>query len=86
MNCPACSSETEVEFTVEMMIHFSGIENIDNPGIPAFPKVLICLDCGFSRFTMPETELEWLATCSLNTDGPDRKRALPSRGWGATAA
>lgn len=43
-----------------MMLHFSGIRNIDKPGVWAFPKVLVCLDCGFSRFTTPETELQAL--------------------------
>jgi hypothetical protein len=44
------------------MIHFSGIRNIDNPGILAFPKVLVCLDCGFSRFTASKNELALLAS------------------------
>lgn len=60
MSCAICTSVNEAEFTAEMMIHFSGIRHIDNPGVLAFPKVLVCLDCGFSRFTTPETELRAL--------------------------
>lgn len=41
----------QAEVTAEMLIHFSGIRNIDNPGVLAFPKVLVCLNCGNSRFT-----------------------------------
>jgi hypothetical protein len=40
-----------------MIIHFSGRKNIDNPGVRVFPKLLVCLDCGFSRVIVPETEL-----------------------------
>ncbi len=86
MNCPACDSETEAEFTVEMMIHFSGIKNIDNPGIPAFPKVLVCLKCGSSRFTIPEAKLALLAMSPLKAHGPDREGAVSCRGSRATAA
>jgi hypothetical protein len=44
-----------------MMIHFSGLQQIDNPDVLVFPKVSICMDCGFSGFTTPETELRTLA-------------------------
>jgi hypothetical protein len=60
MSCTVCTSVNEAEFTAEMLIHFSGIRNIDNPGVLAFPKVSICLDCGSSRFTTPEADLRIL--------------------------
>ena len=44
-----------------MIIHLSGREKIDNPGVRVCPqKLLVCLDCGVSRFTTPETELALL--------------------------
>jgi hypothetical protein len=61
MYCELCQSGNQSEFTAEMMIHFSGLPNIDNPGIPAFPKIAVCLDCGFSRFSITEPELSLLA-------------------------
>ena len=57
MSCAVCTSVNEAEFTAEMMIHFSGMRNLDNPGVLAFPKVSVCLDCGFSRFNTPEADL-----------------------------
>jgi hypothetical protein len=39
---------------------FSGLKNVDNSGVLAFPKISICFDCGFSGFTTPETELRIL--------------------------
>jgi len=61
MRCQLCQSRNQAEFTAEMMIHFSGLECIDNPGIPTFPKLAVCLDCGFSRFSITEPELSQLA-------------------------
>ena len=61
MRCASCQSSNQREFTAEMMIHFSGHRSIDNPGIPAFPKVAICLNCGFSWFTVPKTDLAVIA-------------------------
>jgi hypothetical protein len=51
-----------------MMIHFSGLGNIDNPGILAFPKVLVCLDCGFSQFTISNAELALLESPTATGD------------------
>jgi hypothetical protein len=57
MSCRSCGSENEVEFTAEIMIHFSG-RKLGNPGVLTFPKILVCLDCGSSWFRVPENELE----------------------------
>ena len=65
MNCRSCaSSNAHAGFTAEINIHFSGLKNIHSPGILVFPTLLICLECGFSQFTIPETELAMLAMCS----------------------
>jgi hypothetical protein len=60
MYCALCGSSNQEEFASEMMIHLRGLRNIDHPGVLVFPKVLVCLDCGSSRFTTPETELRVL--------------------------
>ena len=38
MYCPSCRSSNQAEFTTEMMIHFSGLKNIDKPGVLVFPR------------------------------------------------
>jgi len=43
-----------------MMIHVSDSNHHNNPGVMAFPVVLVCLDCGASRFKMPTKELRVL--------------------------
>ncbi len=54
MACPSCQSDNQAEFNAEMIIHFSGLKNLDNPGVWEFSKLLVCLDCGVSRFTISE--------------------------------
>jgi hypothetical protein len=66
MSCPACRLDNQMEFSAEMMVHLGGIKNLDNSGVVLFPKVLVCLACGFSQFTVPETELALLAATPLS--------------------
>jgi hypothetical protein len=70
MRCESCQSGNQAEFTAEIMIHFSGLGNINNPGIPTFPKIAVCLDCGFSRFSLAEPELSLLAEFSAPASEP----------------
>ena len=60
MSCTACASANQVELPTEMAIHFPIRKNPGKPDVFAFPKVLLCLDCGFSQFTVPEAELRAL--------------------------
>ncbi len=60
MCCGSCASVNEVEFTAEMMIHFSGVKHLANPGVLVFSKVFVCLDCGVLQLTLPEGELGML--------------------------
>jgi hypothetical protein len=69
MYCLSCGSTKQAELTAEMMIHFRGLEHLDKPGVLLFPKIRVCLGCGLSRFTVPETELASLAKCTLEA-GP----------------
>lgn len=64
MCCRSCSLGRVAEFATEMVIHLSGMENLEMPGVMVFPKVLVCLDCGFSEFTVPESDLASLAGCT----------------------
>ena len=73
--CRLCSSPNEAEFTAEMMIHFGGRKHLENPGVLAFSEILICLDCGSTRFRIAETELKLLR---------ERQRAV--NGCGTRAA
>jgi hypothetical protein len=61
MPCRSCGSERHTVFGVEINIHFPGRGNLDQPSVLAFPKILICLDCGRMESTLPGPELALLA-------------------------
>lgn len=58
--CSRCSSESPKEFSGELAIHFTGLAGLNKPIVWVFPKLLVCLNCGFTEFTVPERELQVL--------------------------
>jgi hypothetical protein len=68
MSCPLCASDNQAEFQAEMMIHFTGLKHLDRPGVWLFPKLSVCLDCGSSRFRVPEEELPLLASSAPKSE------------------
>jgi hypothetical protein len=60
MTCVFCASTNQAEFPAEVNIHFPGLGNADKPGVFVFPRLLLCLDCGFSSFVTPDSELAQL--------------------------
>jgi hypothetical protein len=61
MTCAFCTSSNQAEFPAEVNIHFPGLRNAEKPGLFVFPRLLVCLDCGFSSFMTPESEVTQLA-------------------------
>ncbi len=82
MSCTLCASVNGAEFTTEMMIHFSGLRNIDRPGVLAFPKVSVCLDCGASRFTVAKRERVLLAQDTPTVEASTRKEVSTNAALG----
>jgi hypothetical protein len=62
MHCSLCRLSDHAEFNVEMNIHSSGLKNVGHPGVLLIQKVKVCMGCGHSRFTIPQTELAQLVT------------------------
>jgi hypothetical protein len=56
MLCPRCASDTH-EFGASINLCFEGLKNVHVPGFLISTKILVCLKCGLSGFTIPETEL-----------------------------
>jgi hypothetical protein len=65
MICPSCRSHNQAEFTAEMIVHLPGPENLDKPGVWLFPQLSVCLDCGVSRFTIPQSSKLLLLTSDV---------------------
>jgi hypothetical protein len=63
-----CGSGNQTELSAETVIHFSGLKNLDKRGVWVFPKLWVCLDCGFSHFIVPGREL-----ASIAKDNPEDK-------------
>jgi hypothetical protein len=59
--CRSCHSSNQNVFNGEVAIHFPGLEGVNKPIVWAFPKLTVCLDCGFSEFSVPERELRVLS-------------------------
>jgi hypothetical protein len=60
--CKACASRDINTFGSEITLHFKGLVGLQKPVVFVFPEVVVCLTCGHSEFTMPETELRVLST------------------------
>jgi hypothetical protein len=57
MSCKSCQSTNQREFNGETAIHFLGLKGLNRPIVWVFPKLAVCLECGFTEFTAPEREL-----------------------------
>jgi hypothetical protein len=60
MSCRAYTSNSHTQFGSEIIIHFSGLKNLDKPTVMVFPKIMVCLDCGLTEFFVPEEGLRRL--------------------------
>jgi len=61
MSCKSCQSENQRSLNGEIAIHFPGIKGLEKPIVECFPKLLVCLNCGFTEFAVFEAELRRLA-------------------------
>lgn len=68
MPCKACCSLNQSRFNGEVGVHFVGMKNIDKPTVFLFPQLLVCLDCGFTEFVIPQAEREELVFLSYGDE------------------
>jgi len=57
MSCKKCGSEQIAEYGSELNVHFHGHRDLNEQALLLFPKLLVCLKCGFTEFTLSESEL-----------------------------
>ncbi len=77
MTCKSCSSENQRKFSSEIIVHFAGLKNLDTPPVFVFPELLVCLDCGFTEFAIPEAEVSLLGQATSAHGAATR----PTQGW-----
>ena len=74
MVCSRCGSTSHNEVNAEVYIHFPGRAGLNKAGVLVFPKLLLCLCCGLTGFSVPESELHKLASATKH-DRDSRSRA-----------
>jgi hypothetical protein len=60
MPCDLCSSMNLAEFAGELTLHFPGSTLVTKPRALMYPMISVCMDCGASRFTMYDADLQEL--------------------------
>ena len=60
MSCKSCQSGNQRTLNGELAIHFPGLKGLDKPIVWVYPKLLVCMNCGFTELAIPETELRRL--------------------------
>jgi hypothetical protein len=55
--CMLCGSANQHKLIGEMGIRFPGLRNIDKPSVWIFPELIVCLECSFAEFVLPEAQL-----------------------------
>jgi hypothetical protein len=55
MLCSQCQSSNRREFHTEMLIHNDSLGA--TPDLLTFPTAWVCLECGYSTFTLARNEL-----------------------------
>jgi len=52
-----CACENQRHFPGELTLAFPGIEGLKLSPVYASPKILVCLDCGYTELVIPEVGL-----------------------------
>ena len=65
--CPSCGSANLSNLGGELALRFRGLQNLDKPTLFVFPEVVACLDCGASKFEIPQPELHRLRSLNASS-------------------
>ena len=61
MPCKSCNGTNQREIYSEIAVHGEVRTKLGAPHLLIFPKLLVCLNCGFVEFTLHEAALRHLA-------------------------
>jgi hypothetical protein len=62
MNCPKCQSASLSVIPAEIRLYRNCHRTLSHPPMTPSPDILVCLDCGWSEFSIPRSWLSagWL--------------------------
>jgi hypothetical protein len=67
MTCPKCQSGSVSVIPAEIRLYRNGPRTLSHPPLTPSPDVRICLDCGWSEFSVPRS---WLSAGWLRSARP----------------
>ena len=67
MTCPKCQSGSVSIIPAEIRLYRNGPRTLSHPPMTPSPDVRICLDCGWSEFSVPRS---WLSAGWLRSARP----------------
>jgi hypothetical protein len=67
MVCPKCQSSSLSEIPAEIRLYRNRPRTLSHPPLTPYPDVLVCLDCGYAEFSIPES---WLRAGWLRPNAP----------------
>jgi len=56
--CKSCASSNLIELNSAICLHSTGTRGLTKDAIFAFPKLVVCLDCGATQLTLSAAELQ----------------------------
>jgi hypothetical protein len=62
--CKSCASPNLKELGSEICVHSPGLEGLNKAPFLIFPRLVVCLECGFTEFVFPETQLRSVGECT----------------------
>ena len=77
MHCPNCQSDAVSVIPAEVRLYRNILRTLSHPPMTPSPDIRVCLDCGWSEFSIPSS---WLAAGWLRSLRPEVKSdAAPTR-------
>ena len=68
MSCPNCQSAAVSVIPAEIRLYRNRQRTLSHPPLIPSPDIKVCLDCGWSEFSVPRA---WLAAGWLRTASPE---------------
>ena len=74
MFCPKCHSESLLQVPAEIRLYRNRPRTLSHPPVTPSPEVQVCLDCGWTEFTIPKA---WLAAGWLRQHSEPAEHGTP---------